>query len=83
MPDFTDVVVDLIKQFVILLCDNRDAVEVTAQTGDRMINVTIVADKNDIGKIIGKRGRTISSLRRMMQSVAAVHKKRIGISVLD
>ena len=83
MDGFAQLAVDLIEQFVKSLCDDKDSVKVSAQAGDRMVNVTVTANKDDIGKIIGRKGRTISSLRRMMQSVAAVHNRRIGISVLD
>jgi len=83
MSEFAQQAVELVKTFVEALADHKDEVKVSAQAGDRMVNVTITANKEDIGKIIGKRGRTISSLRRMMQSVAAVHNRRIGISVLD
>ena len=83
MSDITRNVVTCIESVICALVDNPQDIDVNAKTGERMITVDISANKEDIGKIIGKKGKTISSLRNLMQSIVANHKKRINIVVLD
>ena len=40
-------------------------------------------DKEDIGKIIGKNGRIISSLRVLVSSIAKKEKKTVKIEVKE
>ena len=78
-----DTAINVVKTFVEALVDNKDVIKVEAKTGDRMISIDISADKNDIGKIIGKNGRTITSLRTLIQVIVANQNKRVNIVVLD
>ena len=81
--NIVETVTNVIKTFIDALVDNKENVKVEGQIGERMITVTIVTDKSDVGKVVGKKGRIISSLRVLMQSIVANAKKRINIVVLD
>lgn len=49
----------------------------------KMVEITINVDKNSIGKVIGKNGRIITSLRTLVSSIAKKEKKIIKIEVKD
>jgi len=60
-------ITDSIKNFVVgivkLIVDNPSGVDATVSTTTKSIVVQIKADQSDLGKIIGKRGRTIDALK--------------------
>lgn len=49
----------------------------------KIIDIVINVDKEDIGKIIGKNGRIISSLRVLVSSIAKKEKKTVKIEVKE
>jgi uncharacterized protein len=65
------------------LVDEPDAVEVTEeQKNDKVVYILKVAEI-DVGKIIGKKGRTASAFRVLLSAVAAKHGKRGILEVAD
>lgn len=59
--------VELVKYLITELVDNKDEVSVT-QDGDV---ITVKVAKDDMGKIIGKQGRIIKSIRSIVKAAAA------------
>ena len=57
------------------LLDSTENYTIESSEKGRHIDVTINVIKDDIGKIIGKNGRVISSLRTLISSVAKKEKK--------
>ena len=49
----------------------------------KFVDITINVIKDDIGKIIGKNGRVISSLRVLISSIAKKEKKIVKIEVKE
>lgn len=49
----------------------------------KVVDITINVIKDDIGKIIGKNGRVISSLRVLISSIAKKEKKNVKIEVKE
>jgi len=65
------------------LVDDPDAVSVTtAEEGDALVLELSVAE-DDVGQVIGRRGRTISSLRNVMRAVGAAHDQRVLVDLVD
>ena len=48
-----------------------------------MIDIVINVSKEDIGKVIGKNGRIISSLRVLISSIAKKEKRTVRIEVKE
>ena len=67
---------DLLKFLVKTLVEQEDAVEVEKQEDDKTITFRVKVASSDLGKVIGKNGRTATSIRTIMRSVASkTHKK--------
>jgi uncharacterized protein len=65
------------------LVDDPDAVSVTtAEEGDALVLELSVAE-DDVGQVIGRRGRTISSLRSVMRAAGAAHDQRVLVDLVD
>ena len=66
------------------LVDEPEAVSVEGfDEDDGTIVLEISVAEDDVGKVIGRGGRTISSLRTVMRAVASRHDERVMVDVVD
>lgn len=65
------------------LVDHPDKVEVTSEEKDSATLITVNCEKQDIGKIIGRRGKTISAIRALANGAGGKLGQRINVEVLD
>ena len=57
------------------LVDEPDAVRVEETVEENKVTLRLHVSKNDLGKVIGKQGRTAKSMRTLLTAVAAKHNK--------
>lgn len=74
---------DTLLFIVSSIVDKTDAVRVDEQEIDGITNLIITVDKEDMGKIIGKEGKVIRSIRNIMKIKAIKNEKRVNISIAD
>jgi len=74
---------DLIGYIAKALVDRPEAVSVSEIPGDRVIVFKLRVAKDDIGKIIGKQGRTADAIRTILTAVAAKERKRAVLEILE
>lgn len=66
------------------IVDNTDAVVVDEQTDeDGILNLNVTVAKDDMGKVIGKEGKVIRSIRNIMKIKAMKENVRINISLAE
>ena len=65
------------------LLDSNGSYTIESNEKGKFIEITINVIKEDIGKIIGKNGRIISSLRVLISSIAKKEKKIVKIEVKE
>jgi uncharacterized protein len=75
----TDLLTQIIKQIV----DKPDEVVVNEVQGERSIVLEIKVADDDVGKVIGREGRIINSLRQIIKAAAGKRNKRINIELLS
>ncbi|MDE7405481.1 MAG: KH domain-containing protein [Clostridiales bacterium] len=68
---------ELVNYIVTALVDNKDEVSVK-EDGDV---ITVKVAKDDIGKIIGKQGRIIKSIRSVVKAAAAKQGKNCSVEI--
>lgn len=74
---------DILHYILSLIVTNTDAISIEEKEEDGVLNYVISADSSDIGKIIGKEGKIIRSIRTIMKIPAIKEGKRINISLAD
>ena len=74
---------ELIKHIAQALVDNPEQVSVREITGEHTIIIELKVAKEDIGMVIGKKGRTAQALRTILNAVSGKEKKRITLEILD
>ncbi len=66
------------------LVDTPDSVVVEAvETGDKTIELTLKVSADDVGKVIGKQGKTAQAMRTLLTAIAAKDGKRAILKILD
>lgn len=65
------------------LVDNPEQVQVTEVAGEQTAVLELKVAQEDLGKIIGKQGRTAKAIRTILSAAAAKIKKRAVLEILE
>lgn len=65
------------------LVDIPDAVEVNEVEGEQTTVVELKVDKSDLGKVIGKQGRTARALRTILNAASTKLRKRSVLEIIE
>jgi predicted RNA-binding protein YlqC (UPF0109 family) len=75
---------DLLEFLARALVDDPDGVSVEGfEEDDGTIVLELRVAEADVGKVIGRGGRTVSSLRTIMRAVASRQDERVLVDVVD
>ncbi len=74
---------ELIKFIAEALVDKPDQVEVTEVEGERTSVLELKVAKEDLGKIIGKQGRTARAIRTILAAGSAKINKRVVLEIME
>jgi len=74
---------ELIELIIKGIVDNPDKVEINEVIGERSSIFEVRVDSNDIGKVIGKQGRNIKSIRTIMNASVKKGDKLVIIEIVD
>jgi predicted RNA-binding protein YlqC (UPF0109 family) len=75
--------IDLIENIAKAIVDKPDQVQVNGVEGENSIVIELRVAKEDIGKVIGKNGRTITAMRTILNATRAQKEKRHVLEVLE
>jgi predicted RNA-binding protein YlqC (UPF0109 family) len=65
------------------LVDDADAVEVTEDEGRGKTTLSVRVAPGDVGRVIGRRGRTAQALRTLANAAAARDGASVTVDILD
>jgi len=74
---------ELVEVMVRQLVDDPERVSVTQINGSQSAVLEVRVAKTDIGKVIGKKGRTAQALRTIIQAASAIHNKRAMLEIIE
>lgn len=74
---------DLIQYVSKALVDLPDNVEVNEIEGEQTTVIELKVDKTDLGKVIGKQGRTARALRTILNAASTKLKKRSVLEIIE
>ena len=73
---------ELLEMIARSLVDNPDEVSVTVVEEDYNTVLELRVADEDMGKVIGKRGRIAKSIRTLMKSYAIKENKRVMVEII-
>jgi predicted RNA-binding protein YlqC (UPF0109 family) len=74
---------DLIEYITKNLVEKPESVVVNEVAGEKTTIIEISVDREDIGRIIGKKGRTARALRTILNAAAMKQNKRAALEILE
>jgi predicted RNA-binding protein YlqC (UPF0109 family) len=74
---------DLVEYMAKALVDDSDNVKVTEVEGERVTVIELRVAPGDLGKVIGKQGRTARALRTILNANATKLRKRAVLEIVE
>lgn len=74
---------DLVEFMAKSLVDNPEKVEVNEIVGEQTTVVELRVSKEDLGKVIGKQGRTARSMRTILNAASTKLQKRSVLEIVE
>jgi predicted RNA-binding protein YlqC (UPF0109 family) len=63
--------------------DDPEEVSVNLIEGESSVMFELKASKSDLGKVIGKQGRTADAIRTILNAMAGKTRKRLMLEIVD
>jgi hypothetical protein len=74
---------ELVEHIVTALVDHPEDINITEVDGERTVIFELRCHAEDIGKVIGKSGKTVSAIRTLLNTAAAKQGRRAMLEVVD
>ncbi len=74
---------DMIEEIARSLVDSPDEVQVSEVQGEQTTVLELRVAPDDLGKVIGKQGRTARAMRTLLAAAGMKHRKRAVLEILE
>jgi len=74
---------EAIEKIINALVDDKEAVEVSEETSDRTTVIRLRVAASDMGRIIGREGRTIKAIRSLLFAAGQKQGKRFVLDIVE
>ena len=74
---------ELIEAIAKALVDNPDQVQVRPVEGEQMTVLELRVHPTDLGKVIGKQGRTAKSIRTILNAAASRTNRKVVLEIVE
>jgi predicted RNA-binding protein YlqC (UPF0109 family) len=74
---------DLVEAIAKALVDHPDQVQVKAVDGEQVTVLELRVHPEDLGKVIGRQGRTAKSIRTILGAAGMKIRKRLTLEILE
>ena len=74
---------ELVQYLARSLVTNPEAVEVKETEGESSAVLELRVAKEDLGRIIGKQGRTAKSIRTLLNAAASKNNRKIVLEIIE
>jgi len=74
---------EMVEEVARALVDNPDDVQVTEVQGEQTMVLELRVAGDDLGKVIGKQGRTARAMRTLLAAAGMKHQKRAVLEILE
>ncbi len=74
---------ELVEYITKSLVDNPDQIKITEIEGEKTTVIELRVAQSDLGKIIGKEGRTARAIRTLLNAAAVRSNKRAVLEILE
>lgn len=72
-----------VEKIVKSLVDKPDEVSVTEDSNGKNVTIKVQVAEGDMGKLIGREGRTVKAIRSLLYAASQKHGKRFVLDVVE
>jgi uncharacterized protein len=72
-----------VEKIVRSLVDKPDEVVITEDSSGKNVTITVQVAEGDMGKLIGREGRTVKAIRSLLYAASQKHGKRFLLDVVE
>lgn len=65
------------------LVDDKDSFTVESSVEDGITVINIIAEKSEIGKIIGKQGRIAKAIRTLVKAGSGKNSRKVSVEIIE
>ena len=74
---------DLVEQIAKALVDHSEQVSVRAIDGEQVTVLELKVHPEDLGKVIGRQGRTVKAMRTLLAAAGMKVRRRFSLVILE
>lgn len=74
---------EAVEKIVKSLVDKPDEVIITEEPSGKNVTITVQVAEGDMGKLIGREGRTVKAIRSLLYAASQKHGKRFLLDVTE
>jgi len=74
---------DLLEKMVGALVDHPENVNISEINGEKTVVYELRVHPDDVGKVIGKKGKTINAIRTVMKAITVKDEKKVMLELLQ
>ena len=74
---------ELIKFIVEQFAEKPETIQYIVEENGNTVNVTVVLDESDMGKVIGRQGRIAKEIRAILKAAGLKEHKKVLVDILD
>jgi predicted RNA-binding protein YlqC (UPF0109 family) len=74
---------ELIQHIATALVDHPDQIQIKETEQDDTVIIELTVAKEDLGKVIGKQGRTARAMRSLLSAAAGKVNKRSRLEIME
>lgn len=74
---------EAVEKIISALVDEKEAVEISEETSERATVIKLRVAASDMGRIIGREGRTIKAIRSLLFAAGQKHGKRFVLDIIE
>ncbi|MFW5782443.1 MAG: KH domain-containing protein [Candidatus Muiribacteriaceae bacterium] len=74
---------EVLEFLIKAVIDEHEGIEIESEETDKNIDFRVKVADGELGKLIGRKGKTINAIRTMMKAASRESGKKVNVEVLD
>ena len=74
---------DLVKYVVEQFAEHKDEIEYQVNESEKAVEIVVLLEESDMGKVIGKQGKITKALRTLVRCASAKEGKKYNIEIKE
>ncbi len=74
---------DLVKYVVEQFAEHKDEIEYQVNESEKAVEIVVLLEESDMGKVIGKQGKIAKALRTLVRCASAKEGKKYNIEIKE